>query len=65
MCSSDLGRLWTDGVLFTREADDDTSVKVTPGSPAGSERLAEPRDTRSFGQTISRTFSRLLRGETR
>lgn len=59
------GRLWTDGVLFTREADDDTSVKVTPRAPAGGERLAEPRDTRSFGQTIGKTFSRLLRGENR
>ena len=59
------GRLWTDGVLFTLEADDDTSVKVTPGTPAGGERLAGPRDTRTFGQTISRTFSRLLRGENR
>ncbi len=57
------GRLWTDAVLLTREVDDDTSVKVTPGAPTGGERLAEPRDTRSFGQTISRTFSRLLRGE--
>jgi len=59
------GRLWTDGVLFTREPDDDTSVRVTAAAPAGGKRLAEPRDTRSFGQTISRTFSRLLRGETR
>jgi hypothetical protein len=57
------GRLWTDGVLFTIGADDDTSVRVTPRAPAGGERLAEPRDARSFGQTISKTFSRLLRGE--
>ena len=59
------GRLWTDAVLVTRQADDDTAVKVTPGAPTGGERLAEPRDTRSFGQTISKTFSRLLRGENR
>jgi hypothetical protein len=59
------GRLWTDAVLLTREVDDDTSVKVTPGAPTGGERLAEPRDARTFGQTISRTFSRLLRGENR
>lgn len=59
------GRLWTDAVLLTRQADDDTSVKVTPGAPTGGERLAEPRDTRSFGQLIGKTFSRLLRGENR
>jgi len=59
------GRLWTDGVLFTRAADGDASVKVAPAAPAGAERLAGPRDTRTFGQTISKTFSRLLRGEHR
>lgn len=59
------GRLWTDGVSFVREADDDTSVKVAPGAPSGTERLADPRDARSFGQAISKTFSRLLRGEIR
>jgi hypothetical protein len=59
------GRLWTDGVLYTREADGDDSVKVAPAAPAGGERLAGPRDTRTFGQTISKTFSRLLRGEHR
>lgn len=59
------GRLWTDAILVTREADDDTSVKVTAGVPDGGTRLAGPRDTRSFGQVIGKTFSRLLRGEIR
>jgi len=59
------GRLWTDGVLLTRQADGDTAVKVAPAAPADGERLAEPRDSRTFGQTITRTFSRLLRGDHR
>jgi len=59
------GRLWSDGVLFTREPDDDTSVKVTPFTPDGGERLAAPRATQGFGQALSRTFSRLLRGDVR
>ena len=57
------GRLWTDGVLFIG-ADDDTRSGSRRARPTGGERLAEPRDARSFGQTISKTFSRLLRGET-
>ncbi len=56
------GRLWSDGVLFTREPDEDTAVKVAPYVPSGGERLAEPRTTQGFGQALSRTFSRLLRG---
>jgi len=59
------GRLWSDGVLFTREPDDDTSVKVTAFVPDGGERLAPPRSTQGFGQALSRTFSRLLKGDTR
>jgi len=59
------GRLWSDGVLFVREPDDDTSVKVAPYVPDGGERLAAPRSVQGFGQALSRTFSRLLKGDTR
>jgi len=56
------GRLWCDGVQFTQQADGESSVKVVPSAPTGGERLAGPRDTRSFGQALTKTFSRLLRG---
>jgi hypothetical protein len=35
---------------------------VAPYVPSGGERLAEPRTSQGFGQALSRTFSRLLRG---
>lgn len=59
------GRLWSDAVTWTRQADGDTIVKIAAGAPAGAERLAEPRDARSFGQVLGQTFGRLLRGEFR
>jgi hypothetical protein len=59
------GRLWSDGVLFTREPDDDTTVRVTPYVPQGGERLAEPRSPQNLGQTLSKTFNRLLKGDAR
>lgn len=59
------GRLWSDTVTWTRQADGDTIVKIAAGAPASAERLADPRDARSFGQAITQTFSRLLRGEFR
>jgi hypothetical protein len=59
------GRMWSDGVLFTREPDDDTSVRVNPFVPQGGERLAEPRNPQNLGQTISKTFNRILKGDAR
>ncbi len=59
------GRLWTDGVRFVREPDLDTTVEAVAGSVEGSERLAEPRAAHTFGQTLSRTVSRLFKVETR
>jgi hypothetical protein len=59
------GRLWTDGVLLTREPDEDLTTKATPSPPEGGERLAAPRSTTSLGQTLSRTVSRLFRVDAR
>jgi hypothetical protein len=60
-----VGRLWSDGVLFTREPDDDTTVRVTPFVPQGGERLAEPRNPQNLGQALSATLGRLLKGDVR
>jgi hypothetical protein len=60
-----VGRLWSDGVLFTREPDDDTTVRVTPFVPQGGERMAEPRNPQNLGQALSKTLGRLLKGDVR
>jgi hypothetical protein len=60
-----VGRLWSDGVLFTREPDDDTTVRVTPFVPQGGERMAEPRNPQNLGQALSKTLGRLLKGDAR
>lgn len=59
------GRLWTDGVHFVREPDEDTTVDAQPAAPKGGELLAEPRDTPTLGHTLSRTVSRLFKVDTR
>ena len=59
------GRLWTDGVRFVREADDDTTVTANPAEPEGGERLADPRTAPTLGQTLSRTVSRLFKVDAR
>jgi hypothetical protein len=59
------GRLWSDGVLFTREPDEDTTVRVAPYVPQGGERLAEPRNPQNLGQALSKTFRTLLKGDAR
>lgn len=62
------GRLWSGAVRFVRDADDDTRVRIDPGPPAGArgaEELATPRQSGSFGATIGKSLSRLLRGEVR
>jgi hypothetical protein len=59
------GRLWSDGVLFTRQPDEDTGVKVTPYVPDGGERLADPRTPQGFGQVLSKTVNRLFKGNHR
>lgn len=59
------GRLWTDGVQFVREPDEDTTVQAQPRLPAGGERLAEPRTATTLGQTLSRTVGRIFRVDAR
>ena len=59
------GRLWTDGVRFVREPDEDTTVEARPTAPEGGERLAEPRTAPTLGQTLSRTVSRLFKVDPR
>lgn len=59
------GRLWTDGVRFVREPDEDTTVEAQPRAPTGGELLAEPRATPTLGQTLSRTVSRLFKVDAR
>ena len=59
------GRLWTDGVRFEREPDEDTTVQPIPFTPDGGERLAEPRTATTLGQTLSRTVSRLFKVDPR
>lgn len=59
------GRLWTDGVRFVREADEDTTVQPQATAPTGGERLAEPRTAPTLGQALSRTVSRLFKVDAR
>ena len=59
------GRLWTDGVRFEREPDEDTTVEPVAFTPDGGERLAEPRTAPTLSQTLSRTVSRLFKVDPR
>jgi hypothetical protein len=56
------GRLWTDGVRFTREPDEDTTVKAGALRPDGGERLAEPRSEPTSARPSAAPLSRSSRG---
>jgi hypothetical protein len=57
------GRLWTDGVRFTREADgDDAALRVVPAKLQGGERLATPR-TPASPNVVLKAFSRFFKGD--
>lgn len=55
------GRLWSDGVRFVREPDEDTTIEPAPHTPDGGEKLAEPRTAPTLGEALSRTVSRLFK----
>lgn len=57
------GRLWSDGVRFTREADgDDAALRVVPAKLHGGERLAPPRAPAS-PNVVLKAFSRFFKGD--
>ncbi len=57
------GRLWTDAVRFTREADgDDAALRVVPAKLQGGERLAAPRAPAN-PNVVLKAFSRFFKGD--
>ncbi len=57
------GRLWSDGVRFTRDADgDDAALRVVPAKFQGGERLAAPRAPAN-PNVVLKAFSRFFKGD--